>query len=264
MRTIDSLINVAGDQLYVQLTEKDNSKPTIVFLHDSLGCTALWRNFPHKLAEATGCNFLIYDRKGYGRSDPMQTILRTQGYLEKEAEVLHDLLAQLGLTKVILFGHSDGGSIALIAAARYPLIMEAIIAEAAHIFVEPETVTGIRAAVERYQHTDLGERLSKYHGEKSNAVFHAWTETWLSDAYQSWNIESYLPRIVCPTLIIQGEEDEYGTIKQVEGIARKISGRGDVFLLPETGHTPHKEAPVQVLEKARQFIEVVCRGRHGQ
>lgn len=257
MRNIDSQIEVSGSLLYVQLIREHENRPTIVFLHDSLGCVALWRDFPHLLAAATSCNLLIYDRKGYGRSEPMQSVHRTNRYLEDEADVLNALLLQLNITRAILFGHSDGGSIALIAAAKYPAGIEAVISEAAHIFVEQETVDGLKAAVESYRETILKSRLAKYHGEKTDAVFRAWTETWLSKEYSTWSIEHFLPNITCPTLIIQGEKDEYGTMKQVQGIAGGVKGRTETYILPGVAHTPHKEAPSETAEKAQEFIKTL-------
>jgi pimeloyl-ACP methyl ester carboxylesterase len=255
MRNIDSVININGEKLYVRLIEKNANRPILVFLHDSLGCITLWRDFPNKLAEATNCNLLIYDRKGYGQSEPVDNIRRTNRYLEEEADQLHHLLLQLNITNVILFGHSDGGSIALITAAKYPAVIKAVVSEAAHIFVEQETLDGINAAVISYSDTNLKERLAKYHGNKTDAVFQAWTDTWRSKEYRSWNIEHLLPRIVCPTLIIQGQADEYGTLKQVQGIAKGIGGPAHTFIIPGVGHTPHKEAPLETLEKTRQFIQ---------
>lgn len=257
MRNIDSLIEINGSRLYVRLIESHEDRPVIVFLHDSLGCVELWRDFPYNLAEATSCNLLVYDRKGYGRSEPVQGVSRTNRYLEDEADTLNALLLQLNVSRAILFGHSDGGSIALIAAAKYPAGIEAVISEAAHIFVEQVTIDGLKAAVESYRETILKSRLAKYHGDKTDAVFHAWTDTWLSEGYRTWNIGHFLPDILCPTLIIQGEKDEYGTMKQVEGIASGVKGRTEVFILPGTGHTPHKEAPIETMEKAKKFIDMV-------
>lgn len=257
MRNIDSLIEVNGIRLYVQLVEKHKGRPTIVFLHDSLGCVELWRDFPYWVTEATSCNLLIYDRKGYGRSEPMHSIHRTNSYLEDEADILNALLLQLNIPSAILFGHSDGGSIALITAAKYPSGIEAVISEAAHIFVEQETIEGLKAAVARYRETILKSRLIKYHGEKTDTVFRAWTETWLSEEYRTWNIEHFLPGITCPTLIIQGDRDEYGTMKQVQGIADGIKGRTEIFILSGVGHTPHRQASLETAEKAQQFIKTI-------
>ncbi|HWJ02471.1 MAG TPA: alpha/beta hydrolase [Verrucomicrobiae bacterium] len=257
MRNIDSLLEVNGDRLYVRLVEKETTLPTLVFLHDSLGCVSLWRDFPFQLAEATGCNLLLYDRKGYGKSEPLRCIHRTNEYLEEEADILHTLLLQLQITNPILFGHSDGGSIALIAAAKYPTLVARVIAEAAHIFVEGETLDGIRAAEKSYRETELKARLFKYHGGKTEAVFRAWTDTWLSEAYRTWNIEHFLPSIGCPVLVIQGENDEYGTMKQVEGITRQVKGRAEPYILPGVGHTPHKEAPQETADRVQQFMETI-------
>ncbi len=146
--------------------ETNAAARVLVFLHDSLGCIELWRDFPAKLADATKCNMLIYDRLGYGKSEPMHTHVRPVNYLEHEADSLNDLLVQLNINNALLFGHSDGGSIALIAAVKYPERIKAIICEAAHIFVEEVTLAGIRAAMEDYKTTNLAERLAKYHGNK--------------------------------------------------------------------------------------------------
>jgi pimeloyl-ACP methyl ester carboxylesterase len=257
MRHIDSLINVNGNQLYVQLIETNEEQPTLVFLNDSLGCVMLWRSFPYQLAEATKCNLLIYDRQGYGRSAPFHTIKRTNSYLEEEADTLFHLLMQMQISKPILFGHSDGGSIALIAAAKYAHIIKAIVSEAAHVFVEQETLDGITVAVNKYRNTNLKARLSKYHGDKTDDVFHAWTDTWLSKEFSKWNIDHFLPRIVCPTLIIQGVNDEFGTIKQVEAIANHVKGMTSTFILPGICHTPHKEAPSETVTCATEFIQML-------
>lgn len=229
-------------------------KPVLVLLHDSLGCIKLWRDFPEKMAQATGYTALVYDRQGYGQSSPFQSINRGLDYLEQEADVLERLLEKLQIVQAILFGHSDGGSIALIAAAKYKSRINAIITEGAHVFVEEVTLAGIREAVEAYQTTDLPQKLQKYHGTKTEPVFRAWTDTWLSDSFRSWNIEHFLPAILCPALIIQGEEDEYGTLAQVEAVAQQAQGPAQQLILPGIGHTPHREAPEQVLEKSAHFI----------
>ena len=229
-------------------------KPVLVFLHDSLGCIRLWRDFPEKLAQATGCTALIYDRQGYGQSSPFESINRGPDYLEQEADVLERLLEKLQIPQAILFGHSDGGSIALIAASKYKSRVKAIITEGAHVFVEEITLAGIREAVESYQTTNLPQKLQKYHGAKTEAVFCAWTDTWLSASFRSWNIEYFLPSILCPALIIQGEKDEYGTLAQVKAVVQQAQGPVQQLILPDIGHTPHREAPEQVLEKSAHFI----------
>jgi pimeloyl-ACP methyl ester carboxylesterase len=247
-------ITIRGSVLRVHENGHDQHKPTLVFLHDSLGCIALWRDFPEALGLSASCNVLVYDRQGYGRSAPFGPAARTSGYLEQEADVLSLLLEERGIGNAILFGHSDGGSIALIAAAKYPARISAVITEGAHIFVEYITLQGIRDAAESYRSTDLKEKLRKYHGDKTEAVFRAWTDTWLGAPYRSWNIEHFLPLIACPVLVIQGEQDEFGSLAQVEGIVRGVSGEALGYPVPGVGHTPHREAREAVLERSASFI----------
>lgn len=232
-------------------------KPTLVFIHDSLGSIELWRDFPQKLAEATGCNTLVYDRLGYGKSGPMLTHVRPVNYLELEADILNDLLEHYNITNAILFGHSDGGSIALITAAKYSQRIKAVICEAAHIFVEDVTLNGIRAALQQYETTNLGERLARYHGDKVDAMVRAWTETWTRNDFREWNIEHLLPAIMCPLLFIQGDADEYGTLQQVHKTVSQVSGTAESFIVPDAGHTPHKETPEAVLERVTAFVSKI-------
>jgi len=182
----------------------NQNNPTIVFLHDSLGCIQLWRDFPQKLAEATQCNVVAYDRLGYGRSEPMLTYERPTHYMELEADVLNELLTALNIDNAILFGHSDGGTIALLTASKYPKKVKAVIAEAAHIFVEDVTLKGIYEAMEAYKNTNLPERLAKYHNDKVDTIFKAWTETWTRSDYRNWNIERFFARYYLPSFVYSG------------------------------------------------------------
>ena len=158
--------------------------PTIIFLHDSLGCIQTWRDFPKALARLTSCNYLVYDRLGYGDSsyDP-NALNRDKGYLENEADVLLSIIHELGIRQTILFGHSDGGSIALIAASKGQDKVQGLIAEAAHIFVEDITLEGIRQAKQNFYHGELRKRLYKYHGLKVDEVLGSWADTWLSEDF---------------------------------------------------------------------------------
>lgn len=230
---------------------------TIVFLHDSLGCIKLWRDFPDRLCALTGCSGLIYDRQGYGESSPF-TDKRGLDYLEREGDVLVEVLRREGeQRKFILFGHSDGGSIALIAAAKLgagvaPAVV-GVITEGAHVFVEDVTLDGIRAAVA--EKAQLLPRIRKYHGEKSEAVFDAWADTWLKPEFRDFNMEHFLPAISCDVLVIQGEVDEYGTEAQVNAIIAGVSGaRKHKLMVPGVGHTPHRDAADFVLEACTNFI----------
>lgn len=251
----DIVIN--GAVLHVDYHAVGRERPTIIFLHDSLGCVTLWREFPIMLGNATNCNVLVYDRQGYGKSAPLTTAVRNNSYLETEADILCLLIEQCGVPDAILFGHSDGGSIALITAAKCQSRVIGVVTEGAHIFVEEITLNGIREAVQAYHTTNLKERLQKYHGDKTDAVFEAWTKTWLSDAFKSWNIEHFLPQIQCPVLVIQGEADEYGSIAQVNGIAEQVAGDAHKLLIGLTGHTPHREARDIVLQRTSAFIQEV-------
>ncbi|MCH2214781.1 MAG: alpha/beta hydrolase [Flavobacteriales bacterium] len=243
------------DKIAVKKSGRNPTLPTIVFLHDSLGCIELWRDFPEKLGTLSACNVISYDRRGYGKSHPFAEKQRSKGYMELEADVLINLLDNWQLETAILFGHSDGGSIALIAAGKYPDRISAVITEGAHIFVEDITIRGIRKAIELYKTSGLKSKLTKYHGDKTDELFWAWASTWTKDEFRSWNIESFLPSISCPCLIIQGENDEYGSIDQVEGIIRGTLGYAEKFLIPNVKHTPHKEVPDLILSKSKKFLE---------
>jgi pimeloyl-ACP methyl ester carboxylesterase len=233
-------------------------RPTLVFLHDSLGCISVWRDFPEQLSAAVGCHALVYDRRGYGRSSPFPNTPRQPDYLEAEAHALERLLAQRlpsrGHGQVVLFGHSDGGSIALLTAALYPQRVRAIVTEGAHVFVEEVTLNGIRAARELLRTSDLRDRLVRHHGERTDGVTSAWIDVWLSPAFRDWNIESYLPRIACPALILQGVDDEYGSPDQVRAIVDGIGAQAEGGLIPGARHTPHREATAAVIDRVSAFL----------
>jgi pimeloyl-ACP methyl ester carboxylesterase len=225
-----------------------------VFLHEGLGSIELWRDFPSTLAKTTGCDALIYDRWGHGKSDPLDA-RRTLRYVHDEALVsLPEVLRKAGVEDVVLIGHSDGGSIALLFAAHYPEFVRGLITEAAHVFVEDITLEGIRQSVGLYEITDLKEKLARYHGENTERIFRGWCDTWLSPEFRNWNIEECLPQITRPILVIQGEDDQYGTEAQVEAITKQVSGARESLLIPDCGHTPHHEARDKVVQAMTQFI----------
>ena len=253
----ERLIEVKDQKIHIAYSHKFKNKPVIIFLHDSLGCTQLWRDFPLKLSEMENCNVLLYDRSGYGKSGPMATHERPVNYMELEADLLNDLLVKLNIDNAILFGHSDGGTISLITAAKYPEKIKAVICEAGHIFVEDLTLNGIYDAMNAYKTTNLAERLAKYHGDKVETIFRAWTETWTREDYRSWNIEYLLKDIHCPLLFIQGEADEYGTLDQADKTVSQVSGMAEKYIIPGIGHTPHKEVPELVLTKVSEFLEKI-------
>ncbi|MBR0568944.1 alpha/beta hydrolase [Azoarcus sp. L1K30] len=242
---------------YVRLPSSHprEAAPAIVFLHEGLGSVSMWRDFPQKVADATGCEAVVYSRAGYGRSGPAK-LPRAVDYMHDEGlAVLPALLAELGLERPILFGHSDGASIALLCAGGTETPLTGVIAMAPHVLVEDISVSSIAQAKVAYTTTDLPARLGKYH-DNVDAVFWGWNDIWLHPEFRAWNIEAYLPRIQCPVMAIQGEDDEYGTMDQIERIAR---GAADVELvkLADCRHSPHKDQPQAVIEAVTAFIERV-------
>ena len=245
-------LDIDSVRLRCSHTRRGGNLPTMIFLHESFGCIRHWRTFPDRLGEATGMDTLVYDRQGYGQSDPFTITRRTGDYLEQEADVLDKVIGALRLEKVILFGHSDGGTIALLAAAKYPERIKAVITEGAHVFVEEITLDGIRAAEKVYEPALKG-KLAHYHGDKTEMVFRLWADTWLDGEYRDWNIEHFLEKIMCPVLVTQGQNDEYGSIRQVESIENNTSGRSR-RCMPAAGHTPHRETPEAVIEAVQELL----------
>jgi pimeloyl-ACP methyl ester carboxylesterase len=232
-------------------------RPTLVFLHEGLGCIELWRDFPEILCQATGCSGLVYDRKGYGGSEKFEEPWPLD-YLQKESLIyLPELLKECNIDHAVLIGHSDGGTIALLTAAIHGNVVCAIITEAAHVFVEELTIAGIRKAVEAFETTPLKKKLARYHKENTETIFYRWADRWLSPEFLSWNIERYLPKITCPILVLQGEEDEYGTPAQIQSIVGHVSGPAHSKLIPNCGHVPHFQAKNAVLFEMTQFIRTI-------
>lgn len=231
---------------------KNSALEDIVLLHEALGCIGMWRDFPQKLAAATGRRVMAYDREGYGNSSPLRKT-RTPDYLhEYGQEECPAVIEKAGITNPILFGHSDGGSIALLYAAKFN--PKAIISEAGHVFVEDITVKGIAEAKYIWAHTDLEKRLSKYHGDKTADIFDGWAITWLSYDFMRWNMEEDTKSITCPTLIIQGVEDEYGSEKQVESILKHVQGPTKACMIPDCKHIPHLQQQDEVIRQCVEFI----------
>lgn len=228
--------------------------PVLVFLHEALGSIAQWRDFPRRLAEATGLPALVYERLGHGGADPLPGP-RDPRYLHHEAHaVLPRVLDAAGAGRAVLVGHSDGGSIALLAAAALRERIAAAVTIAAHVFVEEITLEGVRAAVRRYLTTDLPQRLARYHGAGTDALFHAWCVTWLAPQFRDWNIEVCLPDIRCPVLAVQGAGDPYGSPAQLRAIADGAGGRVETLLIPDCGHAPHLQAAPATLAAVARFV----------
>lgn len=230
----------------------------LVMLHEGLGSVSLWRDFPEQLARATGCRTLVYSRHGYGRSSPLETP-RSVDYMHEEARVwLPAILARLEIRRPVLFGHSDGASIALIQAAMPESEVAGIIALAPHVKVEDLTVRSIGAAKITYMNSDLRSRLSRHHVDV-DSTFWGWNRIWLDPAFRDWNIEALLPSIRCPILAIQGEDDEYGTMEQIASIARAVPD-SRLLALPACRHSPHRDQPQAVLAAAREFVAGLSMG----
>jgi pimeloyl-ACP methyl ester carboxylesterase len=247
------MIEVDGASLEAIHVPSPPGAPTLVFLHEALGSVALWRDFPQALAAATGLGWMAYSRQGHGRSSPL-TGPRDTIYLDREAiDVLPAVLDRLGITRPILYGHSDGSTIALIHAAGADAPVAGLIVEAPHVRVEEIALQGIRATLERAGTTDLLQRLGKYH-DQALPIFEAWHSIWLSPEFRDWTIEHRLPAIVAPMLAIQGSEDTYGSLQPIEAIAAASAGRVETLILDGIGHIPHDEARAAVIEAASAFI----------
>ena len=230
-------------------------KPVIVFLHEGLGCMKLWRDFPLELCRMTGCRGLMYDRYGYGESDKIGEPRENDFLYQEAAVVLPELLSKLGISEpVMLFGHSDGGTISLIFAALYPEKTAAIVTEASHIFIEPVTLRGIKQAIYAYKNNGLREKLEKYHGEKTDSMFYSWANVWTTEETAGWSIELILPEIVSPVMVIQGEDDNYGTSLQTETITSSVKGPSRLLEIPDCGHIPHHEHKRTVLRQTAEFL----------
>jgi pimeloyl-ACP methyl ester carboxylesterase len=232
----------------------DPSAPVLVFLHEGLGSVAMWRDFPARLSDAVGARGLVYSRPGYGRSTPRRPDEHwAPDFMHRQArEVLPALLRSLGVQRPWLFGHSDGGSIALLHAAAFPEALRGTVVLAPHILVEDISVTSIAKARDAYLQTDLKEKLARYH-EDVDSAFWGWNDIWLAPAFRGWSIEEEIRAIRCPLLAIQGIDDEYGTLEQVHGIARRVP-QARLLELPHCGHSPHKDQPDAVIAAVRLFL----------
>lgn len=231
--------------------EGRSDRPTLVLLHEGLGSVSMWRDFPDAVVRRTGCPAFVYSRAGHG-SSPAPATPRGVRFMHEEATVvLPALLTQFHIASPILIGHSDGGSIALIYAGTRKA--RGLILLAPHVFVEACSLQSITRMREQYETTDLRERLAKYHADV-DAAFRGWNDVWLDPGFRQWNIEEYLPAITCPVLVLQGEDDEYGTRAQVDAIAAQVRGPVDVELLPRCGHSPHRDQRAVVLDRMAGFI----------
>jgi pimeloyl-ACP methyl ester carboxylesterase len=250
-------VNASGRRLDLEYTwvgSASETDPVIVFLHEGLGSVSMWRDFPERLCEALGLRGLVYSRFGYGCSTPRQHDERfPRDYLLREAvEVLPALFDALAVPRAWLFGHSDGGTIALLAAAHVPERVRGIVVLAPHIFVEDSILPGILKTRDAYVNGPLRGLLARHHADPDSA-FHGWFDIWSDPAFQDWNIEAELGGIACPLLAIQGENDEYASLDQLRGIQRRVPS-ARLLILPDSGHSSHRDQTAAVISATTAFI----------
>jgi pimeloyl-ACP methyl ester carboxylesterase len=255
-------IDWAGRRVRIEhrwLRRERAARPLLVFLHEGLGSVSMWRDFPARLCDAADCRGLVYSRPGYGRSTPRAPEeFWDVDFMHRQAEqVLPALLEALDVDTAArppwLFGHSDGGSIALLHAARFPDRVAGCIVLAPHILVEDLSVTSIDATRRAYLETDLRDRLARHHDDPDSA-FWGWNRIWLHPPFKEWSIEAELAAIRSPLLAVQGLDDEYGTLEQIRGIARRVP-QTELLELPDCGHSPHRDQPDRLVAAARDFID---------
>ena len=245
---------VAGERLELLRIAPERRRTGLVFLHEGLGSVAGWRAFPRTLCDRLQAPGLVYSRRGYGRSTPLGRP-RGADYLHREAwDVLPALLEQLGIEAPLLVGHSDGGSIALLYAARYA--PRAIAIMAPHVFVEDVTIEGIRTARVAWTQGKLRAPMARVHDDPDGAFF-GWNDGWLDPAFRDWNIEAELPKIRCPVLAIQGYDDQYGTMAQLDRIAAGVRSPCRLLKLAECGHTPQRDQPAHVMDAVAELYSKV-------
>lgn len=250
------LVQAAGRSLNYEWV--GSGERTLVFLHEGLGSISLWKDFPAQVAQASGCPTVVYSRYGYGWSDPFEVPFAVD-YMHREAlETLPGLLAALASDRPVLVGHSDGASIALIYAGSRDGLA-GLVALAPHVFVEDISVKSIAEAKVAYETTDLPERLARHHAD-ARRTFYRWNDIWLQPDFRRWNIEAFLPAIRCPVLAVQGADDEYGTMAQVEAIRRQVPGRCEIVELAACGHSPHRDQPDATLAAIVRFVAGLSNG----
>ena len=249
-------LTVNGAQLEIaRIDPKATTKTTLVFLHEGLGCTAMWRDFPAKMAAVTSSRAFVFSRLGYGESDPCPLPRPIRFMHDEGLAMLPEVLKAAQIEDYILMGHSDGGSISLIYAGGLPAKgLRGMITEAAHVFCEELTVQSIRKAKTAFLSGDLRKRLEKYHGANTDNAFWGWNDVWLHPDFIHWNIEDYLPEIRVPVLAIQGEDDNYGTQAQIEAIAQQAGDGTETVMMSTCGHAPHRDRESAVLAAMNAFI----------
>jgi pimeloyl-ACP methyl ester carboxylesterase len=253
-----------GDQQleYRLIGPRPSDAPVIVMLHEGLGCVGLWGDFPDRLAEATGTGVFVYSRAGYGNSSPVK-LPRPLSFMHQEAhDVLPRLLQKIGFRRGLLFGHSDGGSIAAIyAGSVQDHRVRGLVLMAPHFFTEEMGIAEIARAREAYENGDLRAKLARWHADVDNA-FRGWNDVWLDPGFRSWDITETLAYIRVPVLAVQGEDDQYGTVRQVRVLEEECHCPVEVAVLAGARHAPHREAPEATLRMIAAFANRVLRDHH--
>ena len=251
------MISAGGHHLRVKWQKPNNAdSSTLIFLHEGLGSITQWKDIPTVLRETTGFGTLNYDRYGYGGSAPLKAPYnRPINSLQIEAQdTIPDLLNKFDIKHAVLFGHSDGGTIALLAAASGDQRIKGVITEAAHLFVENESLNSIRSVHNEWATGNLRKRLERHHGDNVEGAFYGWANLWLDPAFAAFNISKDLGRVTCPVLAIQGTKDMYGTLKQIDAIKKSVSGVVETLILPNCGHSPHLEQRDIVIKQIITFL----------
>jgi lipoate-protein ligase A len=235
--------------------QQNQSGPTLVFLHDALGCARFWRDFPHRLSERAGLPALVYDRLGAGDSDPLQPPFERLYMRDEALRTLPDVLRAAGTGDVILVGHSDGATIALAYAGMRPDRVRGVIAIAPHMYREPCTLGAINERIAEFENGDLKARLARYHGSKTEVLFQRLVDAWTAVEAPDWGVEPYVSNVRCPVLAIQGTDDEFFTSKQLDSIESAVQGEFERMVIAECGHVPQHSAADEVLDAAAAFVQ---------
>jgi pimeloyl-ACP methyl ester carboxylesterase len=249
-----SFAEVAGRNIEYRMIPGDPARPALVFLHEGLGSAGLWRDFPDKVARALDARALVYSRLGYGQSDGLPGPRTSQFMHEEALQFLPVLLDRLGVERPLLIGHSDGASIALIHAGASGRAVTGLVLMAPHVFVEPVCVESIARIRESYRTTDLRARLARHHAHVDDA-FLGWADTWLAPEFLAWSIEDVVASVTQPMLLIQGRDDEYGTLAQLDRIEARARGPARRLVLPDCGHAPQRDQEPAVLEAIAAFAK---------
>lgn len=232
----------------------DSQHAPIILLHDSLGCVALWRDFPLRLAQCTERTVIAYDRVGFGQSFKQKQMIDPD-FVRLEAKTTFQLVRDFfQILDFVVLGHSVGGGMALCCAAQYPQDCRAVITIAAQAFNEVQTIAGIKEAQIAFQNAEQFQRLEKYHAEKTQWVLDAWIKTWLAPIFENWNMDQMVRKVVSPSLIMHGEFDEYGSLAHPHRFQALLGDRAQVEILKDCYHTPHKEQPQLVLNLIVEFL----------